>query len=126
MAYPDPIRQLITSFSRLPSVGRRTAERFVFHLLNAGKKDVVELNRSIEELIASIRSCQACWDFSETSPCFYCSDMKRERNILCIVHEPQDVQAIEKTGKYKGRYHVIRKMIKVDEEDSLNKTKISF
>lgn len=114
--YSKPIRQLITAFSRLPSVGQRTAERFVFYLLKSGKKDVGELTIALKQLIETIKSCAVCWDFSDTSPCSICADEKRNKTTICVVQEPQDVQAIERTGAYSGVYHVLRDTIRADED----------
>lgn len=112
--YSKPIETLIRTFSRLPSVGRRTAERFVFHLLKTGKKDAAELALALKNLIGSVKSCEVCWDFSDRSPCERCSDKTRDASLICVVAEPQDVQAIERTGSYHGRYHVLRGTLTTD------------
>lgn len=106
--YAKPIRQLIQAFTKLPSVGPRTAERFVFHLLRSGKKDVAEITLALKTLIDEVKSCQTCWDFSDQSPCAICADTNRDQSLLCIVAHPQDVQAMEGTGTYQGRYHLLR------------------
>lgn len=112
--YSKPIENLIRAFTRLPSVGRRTAERFVFHLLKAGKKDPAELALAIKTLIASVKSCEVCWDFSDRSPCAICADKNRDASLICVVSESQDVQAVERTGSYNGRYHILRGLLPVD------------
>lgn len=99
---------------RLPSVGRRTAERFVFHLLKAGKKDPAELAVAIKTLIASVKSCELCFDFSDRSPCAICAEKNRDATLICVVAEPQDVQAVERTGTYHGRYHILRGLVPLD------------
>jgi len=114
--YSKPIQNLIQAFSRLPSVGERTAERFVFYLLKSGKKDVAEMTLSLKNLIGEIKSCEICWDFTDESPCSTCSDEKRDRSTICIVQEPQNLQAIEKTREYKGLYHVLRGTLKPGDE----------
>jgi recombination protein RecR len=106
--YSQPINRLIDSLKKLPSVGQRTAERFVFHLLKSGKKDVGEMILSLKDLVDNVKSCELCWDFSDDSPCRICRSASRDRNSLCVVCDPQDVQAIEKTGAYSGLYHVLR------------------
>lgn len=121
--YPRPIQQLITAFGRLPSVGERTAERYVFYLLKSGKKDVAELALSLKNLITEVKSCEICWNFTDQIPCRICSDKKRDHSTICVVAEPQDIPAIEKTGEYQGVYHVLRGVIKADEEN-LNELKI--
>lgn len=117
MAYSSPIQQLISAFSKLPSVGERTAERFIFYLLKSGKKDVAELTLALKNLIVSVKSCEICWDFANKSPCSICVDKKRDHSIICVVAEPQDIQALEKTGAYHGVYHVLRGVIKTDEDN---------
>lgn len=112
--YSKPIENLIRAFMRLPSVGRRTAERFVFHLLKAGKKDPAELAVAIKTLIASVKSCAVCFDFSDRSPCAICADKARDVSVICVVAEPQDVQAVERTGSYHGRYHILRGLVPLD------------
>ncbi len=123
--YPRPIQNLISAFSKLPNVGERTAERYVFNLLKSGKKQVAELTLSLKELIAKIKSCEICCDFSDVSPCAICGDKKRDHSKICVVAEPQDVQAIERTGIYNGLYHVLRGTLKADDMENVKKLKIS-
>ncbi len=122
--YSKPIQNLIHAFSRLPSVGPRTAERFVFHLLKSGKKDVGELTLALKELIESVKSCEICWAFSDTSPCTVCASPQRDPKLVCVVAEPQDREAIEKTGTYRGGYHILRGVIQAHDEHSLRGLKI--
>ena len=110
--YSKPIQQLIRAFTKLPSVGERTAERFVFHLLKSGKKEVGELTLALKNLTTEIKSCKLCWDFSASSPCSICADTKRNSQIICVVAEPQDIQILEKTAAYNGLYHVLRGLLK--------------
>ena len=117
--YSPSIENLIRAFSTLPTVGRRTAERFVFALLKSGKKDVGELTVALKELMDTVQSCEVCWDFADTSPCAICADTKREKRTICVVAQPQDVQAIEKAGAYTGTYHVLRGTIKPEDPDSM-------
>lgn len=112
--YSRSIEELITAFSRLPSVGPRTAERFVFHLLKSGKKEVTELIVALKQLSTTVKSCAVCWDFSDESPCLICKQTSRDESTLCIVSEPQDVHVIEKTGAFKGKYYVLRGTISPD------------
>ena len=123
--YPLAIQNLIKAFSRLPSVGQRTAERYVFYLLKSGKKDVGELAMSLENLSKSIQSCKICWDFSDQSPCKICADKKRNQEMICIVSEPQNAQIIEKTKKYNGMYHIMRGTIKTDDPEDIKYLKIN-
>lgn len=122
--YSPSIQKLITELKKLPSVGERTAERFVFHWLKKGKKDVAELKKSLDELLENVKSCQTCWNFLENNECKICSDKKRNQTLICVVLEPQDVEAIEKTGEFKGVYHLLREKINYIEEIEIKKTKI--
>lgn len=124
MSYAEPIENLIKAFSRLPSVGRRTSERFVYHLLKSGKKDVAELTLALKNLIDKVKSCETCWDFSDITPCRICGNNDRDQNTICVVAETQDLQAIEKTGLYKGAFHVLRGTINVEDENTLQYIKI--
>ena len=122
--YSKPIQQLINSFSKLPSVGQRTAERYVFHLLKSGKKEVAELTLALKELMKNVTSCKICWDLPDKSPCAVCGDKRRNQSIICVIAEPQDAQALEKTGGYNGLYHILRGTIKADEPENIKKLKI--
>lgn len=122
--YSKPIQNLIQAFSRLPSVGPRTAERFVFYLLKSGKKDATELTLALKELITTVKSCELCWTFSDKTPCELCSSHIRNHKQLCIVAEPQDREIIEKTGVFQGVYHILRGTIRAEDESSIHKLKI--
>lgn len=116
--YARPIQQLIGAFKKLPGVGERTAERFVFSLLKSGKKDVAELQLALKRLIETVRSCETCWDFSDASPCAVCADKTRDSRVICVVSDPQDVQVFERMGSYSGRYHVLRGVLRPDDESA--------
>lgn len=124
MSYSKPIEQLIRAFSKLPSVGPRTAERYVFYLLKSGKKDVAELTNTLKGLIQNIKSCETCWDFTDESPCSICADTKRNQEVICVVKEPQELQQLEKTGAFTGRYHVLRGVIKPGSPDTVKYLKV--
>ena len=124
MSFVQPIETLINGFCRLPSVGRRPAERVVYHLLKSGKKDVAELTLALKNLIEKVKSCETCWDFSDTNPCRICANQDRDASLVCVVAETQDLRAIEKTGLYRGRYHILRGTINVEDENTLNSLKI--
>ena len=122
--YPRPIEQLIRAFMKLPSVGSRTAERFVFYILKSGKKDAGEIALALKYLIEKIKSFEVCFDFSDQSPCHICCDNKRDHTTICVVSDPQDVQAIEKTNIYRGLYHVLRGTIRSLDEESIHGLKL--
>ena len=107
MEYPKSIQRLIIEFSKLPGVGKRSAERFVFHLLKLSNEEVKSLAESITSLKSGILTCEICGNIDNQTPCFICSDEKRDRQTVCIVEDVRDLYAMEKTGQYKGLYHVL-------------------
>jgi recombination protein RecR len=102
-----PIARLIQQLGKLPGVGEKTAARLAFHILRAPAEDAAALGAAIVELRARIRLCQVCCDFTEEDPCPVCRDVRRDPTLICVVAQPQDVVAIERTGGYRGRYHVL-------------------
>ncbi len=122
--YSKSIKNLIDAFRKLPTVGQRTAERFVFYLLKSGKKEVGEITLALKELIENVKSCESCWDFSDHNPCAICGNKNRDQSLLCVVSEPQDIPVIERTGIYNGLYHVLRGLVEPGMEDGLEKIKI--
>jgi recombination protein RecR len=107
MTSPGPIGRLVAELSKLPGVGEKTAARLAFHILRAPAEDAAALASAITDLRAKIRLCSQCWDFTEDDPCAICRDERREPGLLCVVAHPQDLLAIERTGGYRGRYHVL-------------------
>lgn len=122
--YSPSINKLISELKKLPSVGLHTAERFVFYWLKSGKKDVTELMLALKELIETVKSCEACWNFDDQSPCAICRDPKRDRSTICVVEQVPDLAAIEQTHEYQGVYHVLRGLVDAGDEASLDKMKI--
>lgn len=107
MTYPAPIQSLIDHFRRLPGVGPKTAERFVFHLLRTPPASVQEFARTLTQLHQSIGRCLVCGTFAESSPCRICADPRRDRSVLCVVADPPDILAIERSDAFRGVYHVL-------------------
>jgi len=107
MTSPGPIARLVCELGKLPGVGEKTAARLAFHILRAPQADAAALSSAITDLRAKIRLCGQCWDFTEDDPCSICRDARRNASLLCVVAHPQDVLAIERTGGYRGRYHVL-------------------
>jgi recombination protein RecR len=105
--YPDSIEKLIQCLTWLPGIGRRSAERIVNYILHAHEDNVRLLVQGIQQVKKTIRLCRVCRNFSESEICAICQDGKRDRSLLCIVENPQDVMAIEKSGNFKGLYHVL-------------------
>lgn len=107
MQFPPPITRLIQHFRSLPGVGPRTATRFVFALLNKSEDELRAFGHALVDFKQSIRTCQSCFNIALQNPCPICADQKRDQALLCIVARPQDIQALEETREYHGRYHVL-------------------
>jgi len=122
--HPKAIQELIYEFKKLPTVGQRTAERYVYHLLKKGKGDVLLLEKNLNNTLKEIKSCQKCWDFTSTDPCSICLDKNRNHKKICVIDSPQQKNAIEKTKEYTGIYHIIRELLDLTDQNSLSKTKI--
>lgn len=106
--YAPPIEKLIEKFEQLPGIGRKSAERIAFHILdNMSNDQVNSMADGIKEAKSKIHFCSVCQNLTETDPCNICSSDKRDRTIICVVEKPKDVSAIERTNEYKGLYHVL-------------------
>ncbi len=106
-AYSRSMQAMIDALARLPGVGPKSAQRIAFHLLKSEREDVLKLTKAIEEARGSVRFCERCFNFSETALCHICSDERRDASTICVVEESRDVVALEKTGQFRGRYHVL-------------------
>jgi recombination protein RecR len=102
-----PLERLVRALSRLPGIGQKTATRLAFHLMRAPEDQAEELSRAIHEVRTQIRLCGTCCNLTDREPCEICSDARRDPALLCVVSQPQDVMALERTGTYRGRYHVL-------------------
>ncbi len=107
MRFPASIQSLINHFSKLPTVGPKTAERYVFYLLKNHSDELREFARSMAELKEKTTVCRICLSYAETNPCSICADNKRNGALLCVVADTRDMITIEATGKYNGRYYVL-------------------
>jgi recombination protein RecR len=107
MAYPKLIEKLIEQMSKLPGIGRRSAERIAFWLLNHAKEESEAIAKSIIDLKEGLMFCQICNNLSDTQICLVCSDTARDEKTLCVVENPKDLLAIERSGSFKGHYHVL-------------------
>ncbi len=105
--YPDAILKLITSFSTLPGIGRKTAERLALHLLHAPDHEAATLAADIIELKKSVRICATCFALSDQEKCLICIDPSRDHGVICVVENPADMAAIEKSKAFSGCYHVL-------------------
>jgi recombination protein RecR len=102
-----PIDRLVASLKRLPGIGEKSATRLAFHLLGASDAHVSELAEAIARLKQDVVLCELCFDLTDRSPCEICRDEKRDPTLLCVVEEPADLAAIERSGRFRGRYHVL-------------------
>ena len=101
------IDELTAEFAKLPGIGRKTAARLTFHLLKQPKSTVDQLAQAIHAVSDRVATCGECGTFSESDPCELCADTRRDATILCVVEEASDIASIERTGEYRGRYHVL-------------------
>lgn len=105
--YSSSVQELIDCLGRLPGIGPKSAQRVAFHLLKVDAEEANRLARAIVEVKERIGFCQRCFNIAEGDLCAVCADPRREEGVLCVVEEPRDVIAIERTGEFRGRYHVL-------------------
>ncbi|MGL5329877.1 MAG: recombination mediator RecR [Peptostreptococcaceae bacterium] len=109
--YTEPISRLIEEFSKLPGVGRKTAQRLAFHVINMNTNDVESLSKAIIDAKREIRYCSVCCNITDTDPCSMCSNKNRDSSVICVVEDPRDVAAMERTREFKGKYHILNGVI---------------
>jgi recombination protein RecR len=105
--YEGPVQDLIEELGRLPGIGPKSAQRLAFHLLTIEMADAERLARTIVAVKEKVRFCARCFNVSEQDECRICRDARRDPTVLCIVEEPRDLMAMERTGEFRGRYHVL-------------------
>jgi recombination protein RecR len=106
-AYTPPVQALIDELGRLPGIGPKSAQRIAFHLLKVPVEDATRLATAIREAKEKVRFCERCFNVSEGELCGFCSDDRRDSSIICVVEESRDIVAVERTGEFRGRYHVL-------------------
>lgn len=99
--------KLVEALSKLPGIGKRSAERIVFHLLKTRREEALELGTLVQKLREGVAFCSICHNFSDRKTCHICSDPGRDQGVICVVEDPKDVSAIEKTGEFGGVFHVL-------------------
>jgi recombination protein RecR len=104
---PKAVERLIEAFSRLPGIGPKTASRLTFFLLRSTKEQALELAEAVQQLRLQVVRCSSCYNITESDPCPICSSASRDRSLICVVEEPLDVLAIDRTNAYNGMYHVL-------------------
>lgn len=111
MKTDSALEQLIQELTKLPGVGKKTAERLAFHILAMSKEEVRRLGEAILAVKEKVGQCSICFNLSEGDPCRFCSDPSREKKVICVIEEPRDLLAIERSGVHKGLYHVLHGLI---------------
>lgn len=107
MSLPASLQHLIDQFKRLPGVGAKSAQRLAFHVLKTPREDAERLCEAIRDVKDRVTYCSVCNNFTDVDPCVYCADPARDHRVVCVVEEPQNVNVIEKTGGFRGVYHVL-------------------
>ena len=103
----DSVARLVQEFSRLPGIGKKTAERLTYHVLRIGKSEALELAEAIRNVKENVHYCKVCYNLAEGEECEICRDQRRDRGLLCVVEQPRDLMALEQAGTYRGLYHVL-------------------
>ncbi|SRR5713101_8281740 len=107
MYTPDSLGQLIEEFAQLPGIGRKSAQRLALYILKLPKEEVANIAQALVNVKERIKYCTTCWNFTEADPCSICASAKRDASVICVVEEPNDVIALEKTNEFEGLYHVL-------------------
>ena len=105
--FEGPVQDLIDELGKLPGVGPKSAQRIAFHLLSVEPPDIDRLQAALQKIRDGVQFCEVCGTVSDQQRCRICSDPRRDRTVICVVEEPKDVQAIERTREFRGRYHVL-------------------
>ena len=105
--FAEPMARLIDELKKLPGIGSKTAQRLAFHILRSSDEDAVALAAAVREVKASLRLCSVCNNITDVDPCVYCSSAVRNQRTICVVEEPTNIAAIEKSRHYNGAYHVL-------------------
>ena len=104
---PDPLTRLIEQLQRLPGIGAKSAQRLAFHVLKTPREEVDRLAEAMREVKERITYCSTCGNITDVDPCFYCTSPSRDQKIICVVEEPENVTAVEKTRQFAGVYHIL-------------------
>ena len=107
MARPDPLGKLVEQLQRLPGIGSKSAQRLAFHILKTPREEVERLADAMRDVKDRVTYCSTCSNITDIDPCSYCTAADRDRRLICVVEQPENVAAIEKTRGFKGRYHVL-------------------
>ncbi len=105
--YARPVERLIIELSKLPSIGPRSAQRIAFHIIRGRQEDALGLAEALREVKERIKPCRRCFNLTEAEECQICRDPRRDQSAICVVEDPYDIGPIERTGEYRGLYHVL-------------------
>jgi recombination protein RecR len=105
--FEPPVQRLVDELARLPGIGRKSAQRLAFYLLNSEETDAVRLADAITSMRREVRLCSRCYNVTAEEECSFCRDFRRNTSVICVVERAQDIPVIEKTGEFSGRYHVL-------------------
>jgi recombination protein RecR len=105
--FEPPVQRLVDELARLPGIGRKSAQRLAFYLLNSEEADAVRLADAITSMRREVRLCSRCYNVTAEEECSFCRDFRRDTSVICVVERAQDIPVIEKTGEFSGRYHVL-------------------
>ncbi len=107
MQRPDPLAKLIEQFQRLPGIGAKSAQRLAYHILKTPREEVDRLGDAMREVKERVTYCSVCSNITDTDPCFFCTNPSRDRRLICVVEEPENVNGVERTRQFNGLYHVL-------------------
>jgi recombination protein RecR len=107
MSHPEPLARLIEHLQRLPGIGAKSAQRLAYHILRTPREAADQLCAAVQDVKEKVTYCSTCNNITDVDPCMFCTDDRRERHVICVVEEPQNVAAIEKTREFRGVYHVL-------------------
>jgi recombination protein RecR len=107
MTHPDPLARLIEQLQRLPGIGAKSAQRLAYHILKTPRDEADRLCDAVRDVKDRVTYCSVCSNITDVDPCFFCTNASRDRRVICVVEEPQNVTAVEKTREFKGVYHVL-------------------
>ena len=108
MIYPKPLEDLVKQLQKLPTIGPKTAQRLAFSILKMSEEEVAKISKSISEVKTKLNYCTICGSITDRDPCMICTNPNRSHQVVCVIEEPDDLLAIERTRRYKGVYHVLR------------------
>jgi recombination protein RecR len=105
--FAEPVQRLVDELARLPGIGRKSAQRLAFHLLSVDEPDARRLAQAIVDMRTQVGTCRRCFNIAAGDECTICRDARRDESVLCVVERPQDIIVLERTGEFRGRYHVL-------------------